>query len=186
MRGARGDATAVTAAGLAATAASWWFPYSAVLITGAAVTVFGAVMLGVVVSRGRAWHEQDVLIRRLWALVKRLPPGRAFADPVTGELLSAERERGWLTLVVSDTPGRGKQTVVASYLAGRWGAPAPPLYRHVASVVDVPPARWSWRQRAQFADFNAKTGALELAPAEFAVLCSQVQRTIAAAMPPNF
>jgi hypothetical protein len=124
-----------------AIAASRWFPYRAVLITGAAVTAFGAVMLGVVVSRGRAWHEEDVLIRRLWALVKRLSPGRASADPVTGELLSAERERGWLTLVVSDTPGMGEQTVVASYLVGRWGVPVPPpMYRHVASVVDVPPA----------------------------------------------
>ena len=76
--------------------------------------------------------------------------------------------------------------MVASYLLGRWGVPVPPpLYWYVASVVDVPPARWSWRQRAQFADFNAKTGALELAPAECAVLCSQVRRTIAAALPPN-
>jgi hypothetical protein len=186
MRGARGDAIAVTAAGLAVMAAPWWFPYHAVLITGAAVTVFGASMLGVVVSRGRAWHEQDVLICRLWSLVKRLPSGRAFTDPVTGELLSVERERGWLTLVVSDTPGMGKQTVVASYLVGRWGVPVPPpLCRYVASVVDVPPAQWSWRQRAQFAAFNAKTGALELAPAEFAVLCSQVRRIIAAAIPPD-
>jgi hypothetical protein len=76
--------------------------------------------------------------------------------------------------------------VVASYLVGRWGVPVPPpLYRDVASVVDVPPAQWSWQQRAQSADFNAKTGALELAPAEFAVLRNQVRRTIAAAMPPD-
>ena len=41
------------------------------------------------------------------------------------------------------------------------------------------------RQRAQFAEFSAKTGALQLVPAEFAALCSQVQRTIAAALPPK-
>ena len=98
-------------------------------------------MLGVVFSRGRAWHEQDVLIGRLWALAKRLPSGWAFTDPVTGEFLSAQRERGWLTLAVSDTPGMGAQTVVASYLVGKWGMPVPPpLCRYLASVVDAPPA----------------------------------------------
>jgi hypothetical protein len=51
MRGARGDAMAVTAAGLAAVAASWRFPYRAVLVAGVVVTVFGAVALGVVLSR---------------------------------------------------------------------------------------------------------------------------------------
>jgi len=143
-------------------------------------------MLGVVFSRGRAWHEQDVLIGRLWALAKRLPSGWAFTDPVTGEFLSAQRERGWLTLAVSDTPGMGAQTVVASYLVGRWGMPAPPpLCRYLASVVDAPPASWPWRRRAQVADFNAKTGALGLAPEELAVLCAQARRTLAAATPPS-
>jgi hypothetical protein len=35
-----------------------------------------------------------VLIGVLWALVKRLPPGWALADPVTGEFLNARREPG--------------------------------------------------------------------------------------------
>jgi hypothetical protein len=186
MRGARGDAIAVMAAGLAAVAASWWFSYRAVLVVGVAVTVFGTVTLGMVLSRGRAWHEQNVLIGVLWVLVKRFPSGCALADPVTGEFLSAQRERGWLTLAVSDTPGMGAQTVVASYLVGRWGVPAPPpLCKHLASVVDAPPASWPWRQRAQVADFNAKTGALELAPEELAALHAQVRRTLAVAAPPS-
>jgi hypothetical protein len=177
---------AVTAAGLVTSAGSWWFPSRAVLLAGVAVTVFGAVALGVVVSRGRAWHEQNVLIGGLWALVKRFPSGWALADPVTGEFLSAQRERGWLTLAVSDPPGRGAHTVVAIYLVGRWGMPVPPpLCRYLASVVDAPPASWPWRQRAQAADFNAKTGALELAPEELAALRAQVRRTLAAATPPS-
>jgi hypothetical protein len=89
-------------------------------------------------------------------------------------------------LAVSDRPGMGAQTVVASYLVGRWGMPVPPpLCRYLASVVDAPPASWPGRQRAQVADFNAKTGALELAPEELAVLGAQVRRTLAAAAPPS-
>jgi hypothetical protein len=54
------------------------------LIAGAAVTTAGAVWLVTVVRRGRAWHEQDVLLRELWAAVKRIPSGYMLRDPDTG------------------------------------------------------------------------------------------------------
>jgi hypothetical protein len=187
MRGARGDAVTVTAAGLMAMAAFWWFPYRAVLVAGAAVTVLGAAALGVVLGRGRVWHEQDVSVCRLWALVKRIPPGWVFADPVTGELLSVERERGWLTLAVTDSPGSGAEAVVTRYLLGKWAAPVPPpLYRHLAGLDDMPLARWSLRQHAQLADFNARTGALEVTAGELAMLRAQVHRALESAVSPTF
>ncbi len=68
-----------------------WFPYLALLIAGAVVTAAGAVSLAADLRRGRAWHKQDVLLRRLWAAVKRIPSGYVLADPATGELLNVER-----------------------------------------------------------------------------------------------
>jgi hypothetical protein len=142
---------AVTAAGLVTIAGSWWFPYRAVLIAGAAVTVFGAVMLGVVFSRGRAWHEQDVLIGRLWALAKRLPSGWAFTDPLTGEFLSAQRERGWLTLAVSDTPGMGGTDGGGQLSGGQMG--------HAGAAAAVPaPGQRSGRAAGQLAEAAARAG----------------------------
>jgi hypothetical protein len=99
-----------------------------------------------VLRRGRAWHEQEVLLRRLWAAVKRIPSGYVLADPQTGELLSAEREKGWLTLAVTDPPEPGRASTVTRYMLGKWAAPQqPPLFRHMAALDDLPPARWRWR-----------------------------------------
>jgi hypothetical protein len=36
-------------------------------------------------------------------------------------LLSVERERGWLTLVVADPPTPGGAIVVSRYMVGMWG-----------------------------------------------------------------
>lgn len=80
------------------------FPYLALLITGAVVAVLASATSIALLRRGREWHEQDVLIRKLWALVKRIPCGCVLADPDTGDLLTIERERWCLTLAVIDPP----------------------------------------------------------------------------------
>jgi hypothetical protein len=89
MTGSRSDAVGVTVSGLAALAASWWFPYRALLIAGVAITALGVVALGAALWHGRAWHEQDALMCKLRAAVKRIPPGRVLEDPNTSELFRA-------------------------------------------------------------------------------------------------
>lgn len=164
--GSRGDSAGLMAYGIAALVAWVWFPYLALLIAGAVVTAAAGASLIAILRRGRAWHEQDVLLRRLWAAVRRIPSGYVLADPETGELLSAEREKGWLTLAVTDPPEMGRETTVTRYMVGRWAAPnPPPLFRHMAALDDLPPARWRLRKQAWLADFNAKAGALEVTPA---------------------
>jgi hypothetical protein len=126
FKGSRGDSAGLMAYGIAALVAWLWFPYLALLVAGVVVTVAGAVSLAADLRRGRAWHEQDVLLRRLWAAVKRIPSGYVLADPDTGELLSAEREKGWLTLAVTDPPEPGR----ASTVTATWSASGPPQTRH--------------------------------------------------------
>ncbi len=158
--------------------AAWlWFPCLALLIAGVVVTAVRAVSLVTVLSRGRDWHEQEVLLRKLWAAVKRIPSGYVLCDPDTGELLGAERERGCLTLAVTDPPEPGRVSTVTRYMLGKWAASLPPpLFRHMAAVDDLPPARWRLRKQAWLADFNAKAGALEMTTDEIARLLGQVNR----------
>jgi len=140
--GSRGDSAGLMAYGIAALVAWLWFPYLALLIAGAVVAAAGAVSLAADLRRGRAWHQQDVLLRKLWIAVKRIPSGYVLADPDTGELLSAEREKGWLTLAVTDPPEPSRASTVTRYMVGRWAAPnPPPLYQHLAPLDDLPPAR---------------------------------------------
>ncbi len=137
----------------------------------------GAASLAAGLRRGRAWHEQDVMLRRLWAAVKRIPSGYVLTDPETGELLTAERERGWLTLAVTDPPRPGAAAVVSRYPLGRWAAPdPPPVFRHMVGLDGIPPARWGWRQKAAMLDFNQRTGAAEVTAAELAGLLDQLRR----------
>jgi hypothetical protein len=68
--GIRGDAAAVTAAGSAAMAVFLWFPYRVLLISEAAVAALGAGSLAAVIRRGRAWHQHDVMIRKLWTVLR--------------------------------------------------------------------------------------------------------------------
>lgn len=110
--GSRGGAAGITGAGIAAVVAWIWFPYLALLVAGVVVTVMGGASFVGVVRRGRAWYQQDMLLRRLWAAVKRILPGYVLTDPDTGELLTAERERGWLTLAVTDPPLPGRDAAV--------------------------------------------------------------------------
>jgi hypothetical protein len=175
--GSRGDSAGLMGYGIAALVACLWFPYLALLIAGAVMTAVGAVSLVAVLRRGRAWHEQDVMLRRLWAAAKPIPSGYVLADPDTGALLSAERERGWLTLAVTDPPEPDHASTVTRYMLGRWAAPhPPPLFRHLAALDDLPPARWQLRKQAWLADFNAKAGALEMSTDEIAKLLGQVGR----------
>jgi hypothetical protein len=175
--GTRGDSAALMGYGIAALAAWLWLPYLALLIAGAVVTAAGAVWLVTVVRRGLAWHEQDVLLGKLWATVKRIPSGYVLCDPDTGELLCVERERGWLTLAVVDPPAPGSASTVTRYMIGKWAAPVPPpLFRHMAALDDLPPARWRLRKQAWLADFNAEAGALVMTTDEIAGLLDQVNR----------
>ncbi len=178
--GSRGDSAGITAFGLAAVIAWAWFPYRALIIAGGIVAGLGAASLIADLRRGRAWHEQDVMIRRLWAAAKRIPSDVVLADAETGELLTVERERGWLTLAVTDSPVPGGQPVVTRYPLGQWAAPnPPPLHRHMAALDDIPPARWRWQQKSRLAYYNRQAGALEVAVDELAGLMRQLGRSAA-------
>jgi hypothetical protein len=179
--GSRGDSAGITALGLAAVIAWAWFPYRALITAGGIVTALGAASLIADLRHGRAWHDQDLMIRRLWAAAKRIPPDVVLTDAETGELLTVERERGWLTLAVNDPPMPASQPVVTRYPLGQWAAPnPPPLYRHLAALGDIPPARWRWQQKSRLAYYNRQAGALEVTPDELADLIEQLGRAAAA------
>ena len=175
--GSRGDSAGITAVGLAALIAYAWFPYLWLLIAGAIVALIGAAGLVGDLRRGREWHRQDVMLRKLWRAVKGIPPGCVLADQECGELLAAERDRSWLTLAVTELAPPDSTTTVARYALGRWAAPdRPPLYRHLGALDDPPPSRWRWRQQAALAEFNARTGAMAVSTEELAALLAQVTR----------
>ena len=181
MTGSRGDSAGVLCIGAGVAAAYIWFRYPVLLVAGGLLALGGAVSLAADLRRGRAWHEQDLMLRRLWTAAKRVPSGYVLTDPASGELLTVERERGWLTLVVTDPPQPGGEAVASRYPLGKWAAPEqPPLFRHLAGLDSIPPARWGWRQRAAVLDFNTRTGAAEVATAELAALLDQVNRAWAA------
>ena len=177
--GSRGDSAAIMTAGIAAVVAWLWFPYRALIIAGAVVAVLGAVSLAADFRRGRPWHEQDVMVRKLWAAAKAVPSGVVLADPDTGDLLTVERERGWLTLAVTDPPEPGSQAVVTRYPLGYGAAPVPPpLHRHMGGLDDLPPSRWRWRQRAALEYFSSQAGGLDVTAAEMAALTAQLHRAV--------
>jgi hypothetical protein len=176
VRASRGEDAFLCGAGVAAALVYLRYPYLALLVTGATVVAAGAALIADL-RRGQDWHRRDVLVRRLWRAVKRIPPGYVIADPDTGELISVERERGWLTLAVADPPRTGREQLVTRYLVGHWGASMrPPLVRHVGAVDDVPPARMSLRQQAWLAGFSTRAGVLQATPAELTALLGQVWR----------
>jgi hypothetical protein len=50
--------------------------------------------------------------------------------------------------------------VVTRYALGKWAAPnPPPLHRHQGPTGDIPPARWSWQQRAVLEDLSSQSHA---------------------------
>jgi len=177
MTGSRGDSAGILGIGVAAAAAYLWFRYPVLLVAGGLLAPGGAVSLAADLRRGRGWHEQDVMLRKLWTAARRIPSGYVLTDPANGELLTVERERGWLTLAVTDPPQPGAEAAVSRYPLGKWAAPEqPPLFRHVAGLGDIPPARWRWRQRAALLEFNSRTGAAGATAAELAALLDQVNR----------
>lgn len=179
VRSSREEHAVLCGAGVAAALVYLRFPYLALLATGGMVAVTGGVALISGLRRGRDWHRQDVLVRQLWAVVKRIPPGYVIAGPDTGELISVERERGWLTVAVADPPRPGQEQLVTRYLVGHWAAPMPPpLVRHVGALDDVPPARMSPRQQARHAGFSTRAGALQPTTAELTALLEQVWPTV--------
>jgi hypothetical protein len=175
--GSLGDSAGITAYGLAAIIAWLWFPYRALIIAGAIVAALGGASLIKNLRRGRSWREQDVLIRKLWTAAKRLPSDVVLADPDSGDLITIERERSWLTLAVTDAPASGTQAVVTRYPLGRWAAPnQPPVHRHMGGLGDPPPARWRWQQRWQLDQNNQQSGALEVSAGELSALIAQLGR----------
>ncbi len=177
MTGSRGDSAGILSIGVATAAAYLWFRYPVLLIAGSLLALDGAVSLAADLRRGQAWHEQDVMLRKPWTAVKRIPSGHVLTDPETSELLTVERERGWLTLAVTDPPQPGAEAAVCRYPLGKWAAPEqPPLFRHITGLDDSPPARWRWRQQAALLEFNSRTGAAGATAAELAALLDQVNR----------
>lgn len=180
MRGARGDAAGPVGAGVAAMVAYVWFPHLALLVLGGVVATLSGVMLLVVLRRGRDWHRQDVLIRKLWTVVKRIQAAYVLADPDTSDLLSAEWQRGWLTLAVIDPAQAGPTALVARYVIGhRLGPDVPPPIRHLGGPYDGTLAWRRLRYLARVAQFNQQTEALEITTAELAELFAKVCRACA-------
>jgi hypothetical protein len=154
----------------------------ALLIAAALVPGAATLSLAADIRRGRERHRQDVLIGKLWVAAERIPAGAVLHDPVTGSPISAEREGGFLILAVSDPPEHpDAEATVARYTLGFWAVQArPPLYRHLAGIHDISPARMRWQQRKRLAEFNAITCAAEVTTAELAGLLDQVTRTATA------
>jgi len=176
----RGDSAGLIIYGVIAALAWLWFPYRGLIIVAAVLAAGG--LLGVVCSvrRGRDWHQADVLTRQLWKAVKRIPSGYVLTDMVSGELITVERERGWLTLAVTDEPRTGVDAIVTRYPVGQYAAPnPPPLFRYHAALEDIPLARLPWRQRWGLMAFNLQTSGLELTAAELRGLIDQVARSVA-------
>jgi hypothetical protein len=130
------------------------------------------------IRRSRERHRQDVLVRKLWDAVKRIPAGVVLDDPVTRCRMSAERDGGFLMLAIADPadqPDAG--AIVARYTLGYWAVQAhPPLYRYLSGLHDPSPARMRWQERERLAEFNAVSSAGEVTTDELAGLIEQVAR----------
>jgi hypothetical protein len=150
----------------------------ALLVATALVQLAGPLSLAADIRRGRERHRQDVLIGKLWAAVKRLPAGTVLRDPVTSSRVTAERDGGFLMLAVSDPVDyTNGDAIVARYVLGYWAVQTrPPLYRHLAGIGDMSPARMRWQQRRRLAEFNSLTSAAEVTTEELAGLLELVSR----------
>lgn len=186
MIGSRGEAAALTTAGLAVTGSYLWFPHMALLIVGVLITVLGSSGLVSVLRWSPEKRRQEMMIRDLWSTARRWPSGLMLRDPVTGSGISVERERGFLTLAITDPLdrddlGEGRVTTVTWYVLGFLAAPEQPsLLRHTTALHDASPARMSWQQAGELLHFNDLTGAMDATSDELAELRAQLDRTIAA------
>jgi hypothetical protein len=114
-----------------------------------------------------------VVLRKLWAAVKRIPSGYVLAATRTPASCSAERDKGWLTLAVTDRPEPSRASTVTRYMVDKWAAPnPPPLYQHMAALDDLPPARW--RRASVAGGLQRQAGALEVTTGEIAAPLDQV------------
>jgi hypothetical protein len=178
-RSSRGDAAGLAATGVLLIIAWLWSFHSWYFLSGGMVAAAaGTAGLTLSLRRGPVWHQQDVLIRRLWTAVKQIPSRHVLVDPETGQRLTVERERGSLTLAVSDRSASTTEPVVTRILVGRFNAPGhPPLYKHYTAAGDDPPARWPWRQRAMLDLFQNQVRGLEIDPTELADVLEQLARS---------
>jgi hypothetical protein len=115
--------------------------------------------------------------------VKRWPAGQGLTDPVTGDELTVERERGFLILAISDAD-TGQVPMVTRYLLGWLAAPnPPPPFRHTGPAGEPSPVRMSLNQAGALLAFNEQTGAMQATAADLVELRERLDRTIAAAVP---
>ncbi len=172
----RDDSASTSGAGLAAEVAC------ALLVVSALVPVAGALSLAADIRRGRERHRQDVLIGKLWAAVKRIPAGTVLDDPLTCCRVSAELDGGFLIVAIGDPLDHpDAEATVARYTLGYWAVQAwPPLYRHLAGIHDMSPARMRWQQGKRLAEFNAIISAPEVTAEDIAGLLDQVTRSLTA------
>ena len=141
-------AAALIAVAAAAAPSGLWWPAAALLATAAAVTTGYALSRQAGRRRLRAdpaFRTQELLIGHLWEMTRRLPAGAILTDPATSRALVAERDCGFLTLVVTDPPaGPGVPTEIAilhRYAIGfaRWPT-RPPLMHDIAPAKVTPAA----------------------------------------------
>jgi hypothetical protein len=181
-------AAAVSATGAAVAASFVWFPYRALLVTGAVIAGLGALALLAVLRRGPAWRVQERLIRRLWRMTRRIPYDQVVLDPATGRRFSTGHRqgflcfrRGFLTLDVTGPDGADSDVTLTRYVVGFIGQPlTPPLFRYQEPLRGTR-RPMSWRQANALLRFNDAIGAMEADQAEIAEVCAQLGRAIATA-----
>lgn len=147
MAGSRGDSAGVLGIGAAVAAAYIWFRYPVLLVAGGLLALGGAVSLAADLRRGRSWHEQDVMLRKLWTAAKRADPARAgsASSRAPGALRHGprwptvpQRERQpdpALNLLarVAKGPGPGAEAGAARYTAPAAALRPAPLWGHLAA-----------------------------------------------------
>jgi hypothetical protein len=132
-----------------------------------------------------AFTAQEQLIRRLWTMTRSLPGSSVITDPLTGSGLSAERARGFLTLVVTDppvsaTPDQVDAAVVHRYALAFLGRLiGPPLF-HDVTAGHGSPQRMSRRQAMNALELAEQTGVADTDPMDLAALVIQLDRALAA------
>lgn len=178
-------AIAFGAAILLLATAAWWS--SLWLAIASAVSALAGVVALALLRPG--WRrvpdfgEQERLIAQLWRSTRRLPNGTLLLDPETGQLLSARRSRGSLTLGVF-TPVTDEQAAVEAvgtcYALGHLlGRSQPPLFRS-----QVPLGAGGDDTKMTMADaidvllLNEATGVMNTDTAELRALAAQVDRVL--------
>lgn len=178
--GPRIEAAFLALVGMAVAASYLWWPHLWLLFVGVFTAGFGTSALINAIRRPAALREQHRMIRSLWTLLRQVPSDSVLVDPVTGNEIGVERERGFLTLAVAE-PADGPAATVTRYMVGFAAAPSPPpLFRHTGPRHDPSPVRMGWREAGALLHFNDLTGAMETSNDELADVRVQLDRAIAA------